>query len=141
MDAPIVNTPHTFETQITGTHPTITPTIITTMQIGDGSMAEWRSLSSDPTAECSNYPMTLTMNPLCDWSGVSVIATSSVSGFAYTGTYTTWLPSAATDMTTMTGYIYYHNGVTDILYSLSNTPIDAATAATQRIRVLGQSGE
>jgi hypothetical protein len=41
----------------------------------------------------------------------------------------------------MTGYIYYNNGISDILYSLSNPTISAATAATQRIRVLGQSGE
>lgn len=69
LDAPVVNTPHTFQTDVTpdGTT-TITPTVITTMQIGDGSAAEWRSLSSSPAAICSNYPLTLTLDPLCDWS-------------------------------------------------------------------------
>jgi hypothetical protein len=139
-DTPIVNTPHTFETDVS-THKTTTiiPTIITTMLIGDGSAAEWRSLSSSPTQVCSNYPFTLTTDPLCDWSGVSSIATPSVSDFAYTGTYIRWVSS--TDTTTLGGYIYYNNGVSDILYSMTNNSIAAATAASQRVRVLGQSGE
>jgi hypothetical protein len=142
-DTPIANTPHTFETTVTKNDPTtmITPTIIATMRIGDGATAEWRSLSSSPAAICSNYPLTITANHLCDWSSASVIATRSAIPFAYTGTYTTWLPDAPGETTTMTGYIYYNNGISDILYSLSNPTISAATAATQRIRVLGQSGE
>ncbi len=109
------------------------------MQIGDGSSAEWRSLSSSPITVCSNYPLTLTINTLCDWSGVSVIATNSASDFAYTGTYTTWLPSAVTETTTMTGYIYYTTLGKDILYSNTMTPITAANTATQRMKVMGQS--
>jgi hypothetical protein len=118
---------------------TIIPTIITTMLIGDGSAAEWRSLSSSPIEECSNYPFTLTTDPLCDWPGVSSISTISVSDFAYTGTYIRWVSN--TDTTTLGGYIYYNNGASDILYSMASPPIAAATAASQRVRVLGQSGE
>lgn len=117
----------------------IIPTIIPTMLIGDGSAAEWRSLSSSPIEECSNYPFTLATDALCDWSGVSSIATLSSSDFAYTGTYTTWLPD--TDTTTIGGYIYYNNGTSDVLYDMASPPIAAATAASQRVRVLGQSGE
>lgn len=109
------------------------------MQIGDGSMAEWRSLTSSPIANCSNYPLTLTTDTLCDWSNVSSIATTSVSGFAYTGTYTTWLPDAPSELTTMTGYIYYKYGATDVLYGLPTSSIPAATTASQRVRILGQS--
>ena len=142
LHAPVINTPHTFETAVTTNIPTtLTPTIITTMQIGDGSSAEWRSLTSAPSAACSNYPFTNTTYFLCDWSGVSSIATVSSSDFAYTGTYTTWLPDAAGETTTMTGYVYYNNGSSDILYSTHSSTIIAATARTQRVRLLGQSGE
>jgi hypothetical protein len=140
--APIINTPHIFQTNMTknGTT-TITPTVITTMQIGDGSIAEWRSLTSSPLAVCSNYPLTISMSPLCDWSGVSSIVTSSVSSFGYTGTYTTWLPDATGESTTMTGYIYYNNGISDILYVTDSNITDAASPASQRITILGQSWE
>ena len=125
---PIVNTPHTFQTiVVTNRTTSITPTIITTMQIGDGTSAEWRSLSSSPVAICSNYPLTLSTNTLCDWSGVSVIATNSASDFAYTGTYVTWLPSATTDTTTMTGYVYYTTLGRDILYPTNSQILAPAT--------------
>jgi hypothetical protein len=114
------------------------------MQIGDGSMAEWRSLSLRSTPDCTKEPMSFGID-ICDWGSVadplSVIATSSVSGFAYTGTYTGIIPAPPSESTTIENYIYYNDGTSDILYSLSNPDIDAATAATQRIRVLGQSGE
>jgi hypothetical protein len=141
-DAPIVNTPHTFEIGVVKNGTTIIiPTIITTMQIGDGSDAEWRSLSSVPIAKCSNYPFTIATDPICDWSNISSIATISATPFTSTGTYTTWLPDAPSEPTTMTGYIYYRNGTSDVLYMTQVGNIAAATARTERVKVLGQSGE
>ena len=93
---PIVNTPHTFQTiVVTNRTTSITPTIITTMQIGDGSIAEWRSLTSSPVALCTNYNFSIATDPICAWDGISSIATASDTDFTYTGTYTTWLPDAA----------------------------------------------
>ncbi len=141
-DPPIVNTPHTFEMNIVRNGSTaIVPTLITTMQIWDGSSAEWRSLSSAPAAKCSNYPFTLATDPICDWNNLSSIATISSTPFVSTGTYTTWLASPVSEATTMTGYIYYSNGLSDILYITNIGSIPPATERTQRIRVLGQSGE
>lgn len=139
-DPIVVNTPYTFATTITKNDiaTTITPTIITTLQIGDGSSAEWRDLSSAPPAfRCANYPTSIATDPLCDWSSVSSIATLSVSDFSFTGTYTTWLSS--TDTTDIETYIYYRNSGIDILYNSNVSATVAATAASQRIRILGQS--
>ncbi len=141
-DPPIINTPNTFEMSVVQNSTTvIIPTIITTMQIGDGSDAEWRSLGSTPTAKCSNYPFTIATDPICDWSNISSIATISATPFTSTGTYTTWLPDAPSEPTTMTGYIYYRNGTSDVLYMTQVGNIAAATARTERVKVLGQSGE
>lgn len=139
-DPIVVNTPYTFATTITknDTATTITPTIITTLQIGDGSSAEWRDLSSAPPVfQCANYPTSIATDPLCDWSSVSSIATLSVSDFSFTGTYTNWLSS--TDTTGIETYIYYRNSGIDILYNSNASNTLSATAASQRMRILGQS--
>ncbi len=138
---PVVNTPHTFVTTVTknDTTSTLIPTVITTLRVGTLAIDQWKSLTSMPAQICANYPSTMASDNLCDWGGVSSIATSSASDFVFTGTYTTL--SAIPEATDIKNYIYYRIGVIDILYETNPATIANATITSERVRVLGQSGE
>lgn len=144
MIPPVISTPYPFETIITGSHPTITPTIISTLLIGDGSKSIWKDLTSDPTLICANwFPTTPPITPdLCDWLGnrISTIATQTTSNFTFTGTYIGDIANPDLEGSTINTYIYYHTGTNDILYRGSPELILApATRPLQRLRLLGQS--
>jgi hypothetical protein len=96
---------------------------------------------STPTAECVNYPFTIAINSLCDWSSVSSIATRTAFDHTYTGTYTNWVANPPLQSSQLKTYIYYNLSGIDILYGVPDSTIPIATAVTQRIHVIGQSGE
>ncbi len=139
---PIIGVPNTFTTTVVKNDAasTIIPNIISTMLIGDGSNAEWRTLSSTPAAQCIHDPFTPITHPLCDWDGVSSIATQTGSDFTFLATYTGLIPTPPLESTELKTYIHYNNG-TDILYKLPDTIIAPPTVATQRMRVFGQTSD
>lgn len=96
---------------------------------------------STPSAECVNYPFNIVFNSLCDWNGVSSIATRTGFDYTYTGTYTNWVVNPPLQSSQLKMYIYYNLSGNDILYSVPDSTIPISTAVNQRIHVLGQSGE
>lgn len=139
---PVIGTPYSFETIITGSHPSITPTVINTLLIGDGSKSIWKDLISDPTLICTNWSPSIPSNTLCDWLGnrISTIATQTASNFIFTGSYVGDIANPDLEGSTINTYIYYHTGTKDILYRSSPVlALDAATRPLQRLRLLGQS--
>ena len=88
-----------------------------------------------------NYPLTATLDDLCDWDMVSTIATVSGSDFVYTGTYTSPLREPLLEPTILTSMIYYTFGSKEILYQTASSSIGAPMAQTERVHILGQSGE
>ncbi len=96
---------------------------------------------STPIAECANYPFTIATSGLCDWRGVSSIATRTAFDYTYTGTYTNWVANPPLQSTQLKTYIYYNSGGTDVLYGVPDSTLPMATAVRERMHVLGQSGE
>lgn len=141
--APILGTPHTFNATVTKNDVTtvITPTIITTLQIGAGLFSTWESISSLPVETCTH--ITFPINTLCDWSGIwlSSIATSSNSNFVFTGTYTSILPTPPLETTSLKSYIHYTMSGNDVLYKTQDITIAAGTIVKQRVRIFGQSSK
>lgn len=144
---PIIGVANTFSSLVTenGLPTLITPYIISTLLIGDGSNSEWRTLSSSPVAQCTHEPsrsITRPQDDLCEWeSRLSSIATQTGSDFSFLATYTAIAPTPSLESTTLQTYIYYKTGTTDILYQLPDTGVVAPITATQRMRVFGQISE
>jgi hypothetical protein len=143
---PIIGVTNTFSSIVTKNDPStiITPYIISTLVIGDGTNAEWRTLSSNPIAQCSHEPYTSLTHPidnLCDWNFVSSIATQTGSDFDFLATYTGRVPTPPLESTILKTYVYYNNGSIDILYPLPDTTINPPLTATERMRVFGQISE
>ena len=141
--SPTVNRGTQFDTRVTKNDPstTLTPTVISTLRVGTTSSSKWWNLSSTPAARCVNYPLTATLDDLCDWDMVSTIATVSGSDFVYTGTYTSPLREPLLEPTILTSMIYYTLGSKEILYQTASSSIGSPTTQTERVHILGQSGE
>jgi hypothetical protein len=140
---PIIGQVTTFSGIVTGNIANITPTIISTFQIGDGIKAEWRSLGSIPTATCTNIPSNYSspISSLCDWSGVSSIATMTGSDFSFTGKYmmNMWY-TATPENTSVKTYIYYKTPDNkDILYNSQSNTLAESIISNARVTILGGS--
>ncbi len=141
---PIIGVPNTFTTTVVkhDITSTIAPTIISTLLIGDGSNAEWRTLSSIPVAACVREPFATVTNTLCDWSGISsIIATQTGSDYPFFATYTGKIPSPPLESTDLNTYIYYKIGTNDILYKMWGTSIAPPIVTSNRLRVFGQTSD
>lgn len=140
--APVIGTPYSFWVTLTGSHPSIVPTIISTLIIGDGSKSVWKNLSSDPLTKCTSWFPDAMPPTLCEWIGFrkSAIATERNSSFTFTGTYVGDIANPDLEGSSINSYIYYQTGTITILYRGSpEVSLDAATRPTERIRLLGQS--
>jgi hypothetical protein len=139
---PVIGAVNTFSGVVTGNIAGINPTIISTLQIEDGSKAEWKNLGSTPPATCTNIPSDYSspIPPLCDWSGVSSIATMTASDFTFTGTYHKLIPTPPQEKTTVKTYIYYKTADNkDILYNSQSSTLDESVNSTARVTILGGS--
>jgi hypothetical protein len=142
---PVINQINTFSGVVTGAISGTTPTIISTLQIGDGTKAEWHSLGSIPTATCTNIPSNYSspISSLCDWSWVSSIATPTGSDFTFTGTYHSIIPNPPQEKTIVKTYIYYTIGTGEnektVLYNSQSGTLDESVNSTARVTILGGS--
>lgn len=113
--------------------------MVSTLKIGGGTNAEWRTLSGDPVEVCANYPATSSIIDLCEWNDitVSIIATESSASFGFTGTYTGLYVDPPLENTHIDSYVYYNNGTNDIFYKSTSSNIGTATAPSERVKILG----
>jgi hypothetical protein len=138
---PIAWEPHPFHTDITKNDisTTITPTVVSTLKIGGTWDDKWRTLSSNPTEICTNYPLTPSTIDFCNWSNwdISIIATESSTSFGFTGTYTSLNIGFPFENTHIDNYVYYKIGGDDIFYKSTTATIGTATAPSERVKILG----